>query len=208
MSLKKILREKLVNKNQFLTFLYNNVYLKRVLKRRCKITIKDYGQDNVTDIPVIYSKNLVVTFRGNNNFIKIGQGCNFKVRNTVYFQGDNNVVTIGHNVTFDGNILIVVGEGTNVNIGSDCIFADNVHIRTTDQHSIFNENGERINPAKGVYIGNHVWLGKDAIVMKGTNIGDGAIVGMDSMVTRDVPECCIAVGKPAKVIKENVYWHE
>lgn len=208
MNFKKIIRERFVNNNSFLTYLYDNVYLKHVLKKRCKITINDYGKENVADIPVIYSNNLVITFRGNNNFIKIGIDCNFKVRNTVYFQGDNNVVTIGDNVTLDGNTLIVVGEGTKVSIGSDCIFADRVHIRTTDQHGIFDGNGLRINPAKDVNVGNHVWLGKDAIIMKGVNIGDGAIVGMDSMVTKDVPERCIVVGKPAKVIKTNVYWHE
>ena len=207
MELKKILREKFVNKNRFLTYLYN-IYLKRVLRKRCKITINDYGQENLTEIPVIYSNNLVITFRGNNNLIKIGEGCNFKVRNTIYFQGDNNIVTIGNNVTLDGNTLIVVGEGTKVNIGSDCIFADRVHIRTTDQHGIFDETEKRINPAKSVNVGNHVWLGKDAIIMKGVNIGDGAIVGMDSMVTKDVPERSIVVGKPARVIKNNVHWHE
>ena len=207
MELKKILREKFVNKNRFLTYLYN-IYLKRVLRKRCKITINDYGQENLTEIPVIYSNNLVITFRGNNNLIKIGEGCNFKVRNTIYFQGDNNIVTIGNNVTLDGNTLIVVGEGTKVNIGSDCIFADRVHIRTTDQHGIFDETEKRINPAKSVNVGNHVWLGKDAIIMKGVSIGDGAIVGMDSMVTKDVPERSIVVGKPARVIKNNVHWHE
>ena len=72
-------------------------------------------------------------------------------------------------------MLIVVGEGTKVNIGSDCIFADRVHIRTTDQHAIYDENRKRINPAKDVYIGNHVWLGKEAIIMKGVRIGNGAI---------------------------------
>lgn len=208
MKFKELLKEKLINKNRFLTLLYNNIYLRQVLKKRCKITINDYGQGNATDIPIIYSNNLVITFRGNNNIIRIGEGCNFKARNTVYFQGDNNVVTIGDNVTFDGNTLIVVGEGTKASIGSDCIFADRVHIRTTDQHCIFDADGKRINPARDVNVGSHVWLGKEAIIMKGVSIGDGAIVGMDSMVTKDVPERCIVVGKPAKVIKTNVYWHE
>lgn len=207
-NLKKILRERLVEKSQFLTSMYKNYYLKYVLRKRCKVTVRDYGRENVSDIPIIYSNDLIITFRGNNNLVKIEEGCNFKSKNVMYFQGDNNVVTIGKNVTFDGNTLIVVGEGTKVNIGSDCIIADKVHIRTTDQHCIYNENGDRINPAKSVNIGNHVWLGKDAIVMKGVCIGEGAIVGMDSMVTKNVPERCIVVGKPAKVIKSNVYWHE
>lgn len=208
MGLKTILRQKIVDKSRILTFLYNNVYLKYVLRKRCKITIRDYGQNNVVDIPVIYSNNLVVTFRGNDNCLRVAEGCNFKMSNTVYFQGDNNVVEIGDNVTFDGNTLIVVGEGTKVRIGSDCVFADRVHIRTTDQHYIFDVNGQRVNHAKDVYIGDHVWLGKEVIIMKGVTIGSGAIVGIDSMVTKDVPERCIAVGKPARVIKSNVYWHE
>ena len=115
---------------------------------------------------------------------------------------------IGDNVTFDQDVLIVAAEGTKVIIGADCIFAYHVHIRTSDQHCIFNENGERINPAKDIQIGNHVWLGRESVIMKGVRVGDGAIVGMGSMVTKDVPERCIVVGKPAKVIKTNVYWHE
>ena len=92
MGLKTILRQKIVDKSRILTFLYNNVYLKYVLRKRCKITIRDYGQNNVVDIPVIYSNNLVVTFRGNDNCLRVAEGCNFKMSNTVYFQGDNNVV--------------------------------------------------------------------------------------------------------------------
>lgn len=42
-----------------------------------------------------------------------------------------------------------------------------------------------------------MWLSKDAIVMKGVRISDGAIIGMDSMVTKDVPEKSIVVEKPA-----------
>ena len=116
---KKIKR--VVVKSRVLSPLYN-VYLKYVLWKRCTIAIKNYGQNNITDIPIIYSNNFIVTFRGDNNFVKIGKGCNFKNTNSIYVQGDDNVVVIGDNVTFDSNVLIVVGEGTKVNIGSDCIF--------------------------------------------------------------------------------------
>ena len=51
-------------------------------------------------------------------------------------------------------------------------------------------------------------MGKEAIIMKGVKVGDGAIIGMDSMVTKNVPERCIAAGKPAKVIRTNIYWDE
>lgn len=44
--------------------------------------------------------------------------------------------------------------------------------------------------------------------MKGGNVGDGSVIGMDSMVTKDIPSKCIAVGKPTKVIKDNIKWRE
>lgn len=208
MSVKDILKRE-IKRNSILAFLYDKIYFKYVLWKRCKISIRNYGLHNAVDFPNdTYSNNFIITFRGNNNSVKVGRNCTFKMTNSIYVQGDNNVVEIGDNVTFDQDILIVVGEGTKVTIGSDCIFAYRVHIRTTDQHAIYDENRKRINPAKDVYIGNHVWLGKEAIIMKGVKVGDGAIIGMDSMVTKNVPERCIAAGKPAKVIRTNIYWDE
>ena len=51
-------------------------------------------------------------------------------------------------------------------------------------------------------IGNNVWIGSHAIVV-GVNVGDGAIVGPGSVVTHDVPDCCVVVGNPAKVLRRN-----
>lgn len=50
-------------------------------------------------------------------------------------------------------------------------------------------------------IGNDVWIGAQAIIMKGISIGNGAIIGAGSVVTKDIPPYAIAVGNPAKVIK-------
>lgn len=208
MTLKERIRRKLCTCKLF-SLLYDKIYLKYVLWKRCKISIRDYGSCNSVDFPKnTYSNNFIITFQGSNNMVKVGRDCTFKRTNSIYVQGDGNNVEIGDNVTFDQDVLIVVGEGSKVIIGSDCIFAYRVHIRTTDQHFIYDENGNRINPAKDVYIGNHVWLGREATIMKGVSIGSGAIVGMDAMVTKNVPERCIVAGKPAKIIKTNVYWCE
>ncbi|MEM5668362.1 CatB-related O-acetyltransferase [Bacillus cereus] len=50
-------------------------------------------------------------------------------------------------------------------------------------------------------IGNDVWIGANAIIMRGVSIGNGAIIGAGSVVTKDIPAYAIAVGNPAKVIK-------
>ena len=51
------------------------------------------------------------------------------------------------------------------------------------------------------YIGHDVWIGANAVVMKGVSVGDGAIVGASAVVTKDVPPYAIVVGNPARVIK-------
>ena len=54
---------------------------------------------------------------------------------------------------------------------------------------------------KPIIIGNNVWLGFDVVVLKGVTIGDGAIIGAKSVVTRDIPAWSIAAGNPAQVVK-------
>lgn len=50
-------------------------------------------------------------------------------------------------------------------------------------------------------IGNDVWIGANAVVLKGVNVGDGVIIGAGSVVTKDIPAYAVVVGNPAKVIK-------
>jgi len=74
-------------------------------------------------------------------------------------------------------------------------------------HSIIETaTGKRINPSKDIVVADHVWLGRGVTVLKGSSIGANTIVGANSMVTGEVPANCLAVGTPAKVIKEGVSW--
>jgi NDP-sugar pyrophosphorylase family protein len=52
-----------------------------------------------------------------------------------------------------------------------------------------------------VIIGNDVWIGAEAIIMSGVNIGDGAVIGARTVVTKDVPAYAISAGNPARVVK-------
>ena len=92
-----------------------------------------------------------------------------------------------------------------IKIGDYCAISDNVQILDSDFHPI-TYNGKTSTMSKPVHIGNHVWIGRSAIILKGVTIGDGAIVGAGSIVTRDVPAGCLVAGNPARVIKENVEW--
>lgn len=110
--------------------------------------------------------------------------------------------------------------GKNIKIGKHVFI--NACCRFQDQGGIEIGNGVLIghnttiatlnhdfNPAKRqnlipnpVKIGDNVWIGADCTILPGVTIGDGAIVGAGSVVTKDIPSNTIAVGNPARVIKE------
>lgn len=148
-----------------------------------------------------------VRIRGNNNRINFddgvycGKGCSF------WMEGDNITIDIGRNSTFTRDIQLCAQEDdTIISLGEDCMLSNNIIIRTSDSHPIYNENGERINCARSVRIGNHVWIAPNSKIMKGAEIGDGSIIGSNTIVTKIIPQNVLVVGAPAKVVKENINW--
>lgn len=93
-----------------------------------------------------------------------------------------------------------------ISLGDGVFVARNVYITDSDYHNILKEHGTVSNTPRPVRIGNHVWIGYGAIILKGVNIGDGAVIAAGAVVTADVPAGCLAAGVPAKVIREGVVW--
>ena len=91
-----------------------------------------------------------------------------------------------------------------ITIGDGAIIATQVIIRDNDAHTVVYQDGSSNALSKPINIGKHVWIGTRAIILKGVNIGDGAVIAAGAVVTKDVPERTIVAGIPAKVIKENV----
>ena len=90
-------------------------------------------------------------------------------------------------------------------IGDDCGLSRNVKVMTSDGHPIY-QNGIRINPAKVITIENYVWIGDNVTILKGVHIGEGCVIGINSTVVKDIQAKSVAVGNPAKVVKENIEW--
>jgi acetyltransferase-like isoleucine patch superfamily enzyme len=85
--------------------------------------------------------------------------------------------------------------------------ASDVQFMTSDAHSVIDaDTGRRINPAADIFVGDHVWLGLQTVILKGASIGAGAVVGLRAVVTGSVPANCVAAGTPARVIRQNVRW--
>lgn len=93
-----------------------------------------------------------------------------------------------------------------ISIGKGAAIARNVCIQDSDFHTVIYADGTSNLPSAPVVIGNHVWIGVNATILKGVTIGDNAIIAAGAVVTKDIPPNCVAAGVPAKVIRNNVTW--
>jgi acetyltransferase-like isoleucine patch superfamily enzyme len=108
----------------------------------------------------------------------------------------------------DGTIFghhCTVGAKESVVIGADCLIADMVSIRDNDH--VFDDPtrpyAQQGHVTAPVVIGRNVWLGSKVVVARGVTIGDGAVIGAGAVVTRDIPARAVAVGVPAKVVRQR-----
>jgi acetyltransferase-like isoleucine patch superfamily enzyme len=115
-------------------------------------------------------------------------------------------IRIGDRVTSSGNL--VLGAVRQIDIGDDVMFAFNVTI-LDNLHGFENpyvpykyQALQRIAP---VQVGRGCWIGQNAVIMPSVKIGEMSIIGANSVVTRSIPDRSIAVGAPARVIKQ---WDE
>jgi maltose O-acetyltransferase len=110
-------------------------------------------------------------------------------------------IRIGKNNWFNNNTMLCALQS--IRIGDDCQIGDSVSIVDTDFHET-NPATRNRSPGeiKPVIIGNNVWIGSRAMILKGVMIGDNSVVGAMSLVTKEVPPNCVVAGVPAKVVRE------
>lgn len=100
-------------------------------------------------------------------------------------------------------------NGGGIVVDGDQLWAANVYIATDDMHRLEDRGtGERLNPYGGsIRIHRHVWLCRDAVVTGHVEIGEGACVGLRSVVRgQKVPAFSVVAGSPARIVRENATW--
>ena len=110
-------------------------------------------------------------------------------------------VKVGKN-TWIGPFTVLDGTG-GLEIGDTCSISAGVQIYTHDTVEWAISGGAHPKELARVRIGNHCYIGPNAIISKGVSIGDGCVIGANSFVNKDVPEGAKAWGSPAKIIKRR-----
>lgn len=183
----------------------NAINVKCAFLSKCRIKVT--GTGNVITIDD-YSRleNCKISIYGNNCNVHIGKRCYFNEL-TIYMEDDRNTIDVGEHTSIDGKTELACIEGTKINIGDDCMFSRNIHVRTGDAHSIVNIQGKRINPSKDIIIRDHTWIGTETIIMKGVIINENSVIGAGSIVSsKEFSSNAIIAGNPAKVIKREISW--
>lgn len=175
-----------------------------------EVTGKGYALANGENSHIIISSDTIlagakIDVVGKNSTVLIGKNCRLRGV-TIQIRGNDCLIVIGAGTTWESGAALC-SDGKAILIGDDCMFSNQVILRTADGHSIWEAGGShQINIADDVIIESHVWLGNSSRVSKGTRIGRGTIVGQCSLATGTLKNHCIYGGIPARLIKEKVEW--
>lgn len=152
----------------------NKILFGKAFLRHCQITCKGNGNQIFFESGHFINCKFVVN--GDGNRITISQDVNARGLRLFVSQNDNRVV-IGKKTTFAGDIYLGCMERTSLIIGEECLFSNEIQIRTSDSHSILDADNNRINPAKDIIIGDRVWCCHGAKILKGSKIQSDSVVG-------------------------------
>lgn len=151
-----------------------------------------------------------LTSRADTSVVRVREGAELLCEGIVSLQRGVRVVVDGGRLTI-GHATNVNGLGTRVlcaeaiTIGAHCTLSWDVQLLDNDFHAVTVDGVERPSVAP-VVIGDRVWIGTRAVVLKGVTVGDGAVIAAGAVVTSDVPAGAVVAGVPAKVVGRADSW--
>lgn len=124
------------------------------------------------------------------------------------YAGDNVTFRMGPGQIVQGAVGVEMMEESTIDIGANCLWSE-CKLWTSDMHSIIdNTTGKRMNFAEDISIGSNVWIGWQSLILKGSRIENGCILGARSTITRSTERSAnsLIAGNPARVTRRNVSW--
>ncbi|MDP0507270.1 MAG: acyltransferase [Fusobacterium sp. JB019] len=164
---------------------------------------------------IILNGNLItngncIKNNGRSTIVRLDENSKLKVNGNfnIYYGGDIIIFKDGNLELGSGffNSNIKIRCKNNIKIGNNVAISHDVTIMDSDFHRITYEDGSKNIQSASIEIGDNVWIGSKVLILKGVEIGNGAIIASGSVVTKSVPENTIVGGNPAKIIKEIKGW--
>lgn len=154
-------------------------------------------------------ENLDLLINGTDNILEIDKLTQSKGLRIVIRGNQCHIIIKEYTCFGNGCWLVCMGYDNNITINEDCMIADNVNIWATDSHPIYDKSNliTPINRSIPIKLNKHVWIGKNSTILKGVEIGNDSIIGMNSTVTHNIPSNSIFAGNPAKLVKNNITWN-
>lgn len=147
-----------------------------------------------------------VVLKGDDCLVRIGANCVLQDSVHLICEDSRSRVELQPRVQVFHGVAMASTEGAAIRVGEGSMIAPGCSLRSGDSHAVYAGN-TRINPAQDIQLGRSCWLGERAMILKGSVIPDGCIVGAASVVTRQFREPgCIIAGVPARVVKKGVRW--
>ncbi|MEM7395450.1 MAG: acyltransferase [Verrucomicrobiota bacterium] len=119
----------------------------------------------------------------------------------------NGAIQIGHETTIGPYSTLHSVDASHISIGDCCVIAGYCYLAGGANYKFDRTDIPIVkqgwHPGKGISLGSDVWLGGSTVIVDGATVGEGCIIGANSMVNRDIPEYSIAVGSPAKAVKSR-----
>ena len=184
--------------------------LHQLLKSYVGIAYSQYASGEFGNAPKAVTMGRHSKIHGGKHFV-VGEGTAFGHHAMLSAWKDENIVAepcvrigeycdFGHFNHITCCNSVIIGDG--VLTGMYVIISDNSHGRVTFDEASIRPVERTLYSKGGVTIGNNVWIGDKVSVLAGVTIGEGAIIGANSVVTRDIPAYTVAAGIPARVIKD------
>lgn len=172
--------------------IYNANYDKELLEERAKAQDLCYEYNNIKPSDFEKRKEIMKRIISNtkNNFcIEQPFWCDY---------GYN--IELGENFYSNHNLVIL--DGNKVKFGDNVFIAPNCGFYTAGHPLDYETRNKGLEYAKPIAVGNNVWIGGNVCVLPGVTIGDNVVIGAGSVVNKDIPSNCVAVGNPCRVIKQ------
>lgn len=192
----------------------SNLYIgdRVIFKYDAEIDLRDYsdiyiGNDCTFNSRIFVKSWLCSKIKIENHF-EMSNGKQEFNKGIISASIDSNIV-IKDQVSIGGRVFVRAVQRSIIEIGEDCMLSGEITVMSGNGHNLYSlDEGKNLDiKGKKVKIGEHVWVGRGAVLLHGCCVGAGSVIGMNSFVNKSFSKNCCIAGNPARIVRERIVWH-